>query len=100
MNVMVTAGGKLVFLDFDRARKKLLGLKDVESMVWRLDRFVDKMGRQGKLAVQQREKTLFLRTYDRLSHRGLTTRMQSRAAAKTRLHRIGWFFESLLYGKQ
>ncbi len=97
-NVLVTPGQSLVFLDFDRARRKDLKHDDVESMLWRLARFIGKMEREGRMTVDEREKTLFLRVYDRLSGRDMTAAMQKKAAAKGNIHRVGWFLESLLYG--
>lgn len=96
-NVLVTPTQDLVFLDFDRARRKSVESKDAESMLWRLGRFVDKMERQGQSAVGSKEKALFLRVYDRLSGRDMGRSMERRAVTKGYIHRIGWFIESLIY---
>ena len=66
----------MLFLDFDKASKRPIGKKDIESMFWRLARYVAKMQRQGDLRVDDREKALFLRTYERLSKRPITEEMQ------------------------
>ena len=97
-NVVLTPDGNMLFLDFDRASKKLIGQRDAESMLWRLARYVDKMQRQGELRVDEREKMLCLRTYERLSKRRIIESMQKQMRRKTWLHRAGWFFESMLYG--
>ena len=97
-NVVVTPGGKMLFLDFDKASRRPIGKKDAESMLWRLARYVDKMQRQGDLRVDDRERILFLRTYERLSKRNIIGEMQKQLRRKTLLHKAGWFVESLLYG--
>ena len=97
-NVLVTRDSRLVLLDFDRAAKKPLLPGDVESMVRRLDRFTEKMERQGLLHVGAVEKALFLRTYARLSGNDMTEKMTRRHAARGLLHRVGWLIESLLFG--
>jgi 3-deoxy-D-manno-octulosonic acid kinase len=99
-NVLVTAEFTLKFLDFDRARRKPIGKTDMERMFWRLNRYVDKMERQGKLKVDIKEKILFLRTYRKLSGFDMAGAMSSKIGRKSLLSRIGWFFESLLYGNQ
>jgi tRNA A-37 threonylcarbamoyl transferase component Bud32 len=97
-NVVLTSDGRMLFLDFDKAVRKPIEQKDVESIFWRLARYVDKMGRQGVLPVYAYEKMLFVRVYERLSRRDLADNLQKRLKTKTLLHRIGWFVESLLYG--
>jgi tRNA A-37 threonylcarbamoyl transferase component Bud32 len=97
-NVVLTRDGNMLFLDFDRASKRLIGQKHVESMFWRLARYIDKMQRQGELRVDEREKMLCLRAYERASRRSIITRMQKQMHKKSWLHRAGWFVESLLYG--
>jgi hypothetical protein len=88
----------MLFLDFDKASKRSIEQKQVKSMFWRLGRYVDKMQGQGELRVDEREKMLCLRTYERLSKRSIIGEMQRQLRRKTWLHKAGWFFESLLYG--
>jgi hypothetical protein len=57
------------------------------------------MERLGELKVDEREQLLFLRTYERLSRRSMINEMQKKMKRKGFLHRIGWFIESLLYGR-
>ena len=96
-NVVLTGDGRMLFLDFDKALRKPIAQKDVESMFWRLARYVAKMERQGALPVYPYEKMLFVRVYERLSKRPLAETLQKQMKTKNLLHRIGWFFESLLY---
>ena len=96
-NVVLTRDGRMLFLDFDKAARKQLEQKDVESMLWRLARYADKMERQGVLKTYPYERALFVRVYERLSKRVLTEGLQKQLKTKNLFHRIGWFFESLLY---
>ncbi len=98
-NVLITAGGEMLFLDFDKASSRPITHKDMESMFWRLARYVDKMQRLGQMRVDDLEKALFLRTYERLSKRSITGEMQKQLRRKSLLHKAGWFVESLFYGK-
>ncbi|MGD0233079.1 MAG: lipopolysaccharide kinase InaA family protein [Syntrophorhabdales bacterium] len=98
-NVVLTLEGHMLFLDFDKASKRSIEQKQVKSMFWRLGRYVDKMQGQGELRVDEREKMLCLRTYERLSKRSIIGEMQRQLRRKTWLHKAGWFFESLFYGK-
>ena len=43
-------------------------------------------------------KALFLRTYERLSKRGIAEGMRRKLKRKDLMHRIGWWIESLFYG--
>ena len=97
-NVVLTPGGKMLFLDFDKASRRPIGKKQAESMLWRIARYVDKMQRQGDLRIDDRERALFLRTYERLSKRSIIPEMQKQLRRRTWLYRAGWFVESLLYG--
>ncbi|MCX5811800.1 MAG: hypothetical protein NT178_04560 [Proteobacteria bacterium] len=99
-NVLVTAEGALTFLDFDRAQRKSIAKTDMEWMFWRLNRYVEKMERQGKLKVDIKEKMLFLRTYRKCSRFDMAEAMVKKIGLKRIFSRIGWFFESLLYGNQ
>ena len=97
-NVVLTPGGSMLFLDFDKASRRQIKAKDAESMLWRLARYVAKMQRQGELRVDDLEKALFLRTYERLSGRPVAEKMQRNWERKNYMHRIGWWIESLFYG--
>jgi tRNA A-37 threonylcarbamoyl transferase component Bud32 len=98
-NVLVTSEGKLILLDFDKARKKAVAADDVASMFRRLGRFLDKMERLGRPVPTMREKALFLRVYDRLSGRNMTVIMQRMTTVRGCFQRCGWFIESLFYGR-
>ena len=50
-NVLVTKAGAMVFLDFDRAYRKVVTKKDIKSMFWRLNRFAEKKENAGELLV-------------------------------------------------
>jgi len=95
-NVVINRQGAMLFLDFDRAWRKSIELKDVESMFWRLARYTEKMRRQGELRVDDLERALFLKTYERLSGRRVAEAMRRRLKRKGLLHRTGWRIESLL----
>ena len=97
-NVLVTRKGRLVLLDFDRAVRKDLLRKDVESMVLRLWRFADKMAWQGRLSVDETEKALFMKEYERLSGSDVS-RCAAGRGLRTPLHRLVWRIESL-FGKR
>ena len=97
-NVLVTKAKALMLLDFDRAARKELSQRDVESMVGRLFRFADKMVWQGRQAVDGAEKALFVEEYRRLSGCDLSGCV-GRGGARRRLHRLGWLVESLFSGK-
>ena len=99
-NVLVTKTGGLIFLDFDRAYRKVVTKKDMESMFWRLNRFAEKKENTGELVVSMEEKTLFLRTIERLSGYHLIEDMQKQLKSKRRAYMLGWRLESLFYGQQ
>jgi 3-deoxy-D-manno-octulosonic acid kinase len=99
-NVLVTAEGTLKFLDFDRAQRKSISKTDMERMFWRLNRYAEKMERQGKLNVDVKEKLLFLRTYGKLSGFDMAGEMEKKIGLKRIFSQTGWFFESLLYGRK
>ncbi|MCX5853423.1 MAG: hypothetical protein NTZ24_02350, partial [Deltaproteobacteria bacterium] len=87
-------------LDFDRAQRKSIGKTDMERMFWRLNRYAEKMERQGKLKVDIKEKLLFLRTYGKLSGFDIAGEMEKKIGLKRIFSQAGWFFESLLYGRK
>jgi 3-deoxy-D-manno-octulosonic acid kinase len=99
-NVVITGDGRLVFLDFDRARRRAIGRKDMQWMFKRLGRFVDKMERQGEFSATGLEKAVFLRAYARLAHYDPTADMARSAERDHLRHRMGWLLESLLYRKR
>lgn len=99
-NVLVTNATRLLFLDFDRAYRKLVTKKDMESMFWRLDRFAEKKENTGELVVTIEEKTLFLRTIEQLSGYRTIEDMQKQLKNKRRAYQLGWRIESLFYGQQ
>jgi len=99
-NVLVKNDGRLIFLDFDKAHRKDISRKDMESMVWRLNRFAEKWEQKGYLRISMLERLLFLRTYSRLSGYDLEGEMARKAKGKSLFSRAGWFVESILYGKR
>ncbi len=96
-NVLVKPGDRLVFLDFDRAHHRSVTDGDMKSMFRRMERFVDKMARQGRLDASDEEKALFLRTYARLSGVDFTEEMRASGRRTSYINRLGWFVESLFY---
>jgi hypothetical protein len=99
-NVLVKDGGGLVFLDFDKARRKDISRRDMEGMIWRLNRFAEKWEIQGYLRISMLERLLFLRTYSKLSGYNLETEMARKSKGKSLLSRAGWLIESFLYSKR
>lgn len=99
-NILVKDDGRLIFLDFDKARRKDVSGKDVENMAWRLNRFAQKWEKKGYFRVTGLERSLFLRRYSRLSGYNLEERMVGKMKTKNVLARIGWLFESMLYGRR
>jgi hypothetical protein len=98
-NVLITKGGCLVFLDFDRAYRKVVTKRDMRSMFWRLDRFAEKKENAGEFVVTIEEKTLFLRTFERLSGLQIMKDMVTQLESKRLFYKLGWFLESFLYRK-
>jgi len=99
-NVLVKDDGRLIFLDFDKARRKDISRKDMESMIWRLNRFAEKWEQKGYLRISMLERLLFLRTYSRLSGYNFEGEMARKAKGKSLFSRAGWLVESILYGKK
>jgi 3-deoxy-D-manno-octulosonic acid kinase len=97
-NMMVTKGGEVFLLDFDRAERKAVTVSEMERMFWRLDRYVEKIRRAGELRVSDGEKRFFLRAYGRLAGCDIISIMEKKAKIKGFVQKIGWFFESILYG--
>jgi hypothetical protein len=99
-NVLVKDNGSLIFLDFDKACRKTISNTDAEGMIWRLNRFAEKWEHNGYLRISTMERLLFLRTYSKLSGYNLEEAMTKKLQGKRLLSRVGWFFESILYGKR
>jgi tRNA A-37 threonylcarbamoyl transferase component Bud32 len=97
-NVLVSTEKGLIFLDFDRAYRKSITGKDMEQMFWRLNRYVEKMAKNGCINLDPRERALFLRTYEKLSGRQVMRAMEKGLNTKTLTAKIGWRIESFLYG--
>lgn len=98
-NVLVKKNGRLIFLDFDKASRKTLSRKNVETMIWRLNRFAEKWEVKGYFRISIIERLLFVRTYSRLSGYNLEETLAKKLIGKKLLSRAGWFAESILYGK-
>lgn len=96
-NVLVASTGKLIFLDFDRARRGTLSTKDREAMLWRLWRHIVKMEHLGRLKLDDQEKNHLLKTYSRVSGIDAETVLGHRARRESYLHKVGRIVESLLY---
>lgn len=99
-NVLVDPSHHLVFLDFDKAYRKKIDLDDYERMFWRLDRYVRKYSTQFGHPVNDRERLIFLRTFERLSGQKIIARMQGNRAKKERSARIGWLIDRILYRRK
>ncbi|HBE45338.1 MAG TPA: hypothetical protein DDW17_07815 [Deltaproteobacteria bacterium] len=97
-NILVSEERGLVFLDFDKARMKEMTGKDMEKMLWRLNRYVEKMHAEGTITVSMKEKLLFLRMYKKLSQHNIISSMAKKLGRKEYMYRIGWYFEKLFYG--
>lgn len=96
-NVIVKRNGQLLLLDFDKARIQKVAKKDAERILWRLNRYVEKLARDGVLEITDWEKALFLRTYQGTTGHDVIEHMLNKAAIKHHLTRLGWFVESLFY---
>ncbi len=96
-NILVTKEGGLLFLDFDRACREVIIKKDIQKMLWRLNRFLEKKEKSDELVITMEEKMLFLRTIERLSGYHLIENMQQQLRNKRRAYRLGWFLDSLFY---
>jgi hypothetical protein len=98
-NVLVDKDNELVFLDFDKAHPKKITLDDYEEMFWRLDRYARKYSSQFGTPINDRERTIFLRTFERISGQNITSRMQAGRVKKERSARLGWFIDRILYSR-
>jgi hypothetical protein len=99
-NVLVTKTDALLFLDFDRAYRKVITEKDTKNMLWRLNRFAEKKEKADELMVTVEEKTLFLKTFERLSGLHIMKDMAAQLESKHLSYKLGWLLESLLYRKK
>lgn len=89
---------ELILVDFDKARFKYLTKEVVEDMLWRINRYAEKLEKKGTLRIDFKEKLLFLKTYERLSGNEIINSMKNKYRYKKILSRIGWKLEKLLYG--
>lgn len=98
-NVLVTSNGGLFLLDFDKAYRKEVASSDYERMFWRLDRFVRKYASLFGRPIDDRERLIFLRTYERLSGDRITKRMSQKRDQMNRTSKLGWTIDRILYRK-
>lgn len=96
-NILVNGKGDLVFLDFDRAFRKATTADDMRRIFWRLDRYMEKQVRKGKIALDMKEKVFFLRVYQRLAGYDMLSAMEKQQRTRGIRNRAGWFIESFLY---
>lgn len=96
-NVLVTSTQKLLFLDFDRAERRVLTRKDRDFMLRRLIRHIGKMEKAGRLRLEDKEKSHLLKTYSRVSGIDAQTVLARKARRGLYFHKIGGILESLLY---
>jgi len=99
-NVLVRENGTLVFLDFDKAYRKKVASGDYEKVFWRLDRFVRKYSALFGRPVDDRERLIFLRTYERLSGESIISRMREKRERMERSARLGWLIDRMFYGRK
>ena len=99
-NVLVTKTDALLFLDFDRAYRKVITEKDTKNMLWRLNRFAEKKEKAEEFTVTAEEKTLFLKTFERLSGLHIMKDMAAQLESKHLSYKLGWLLESFLYRKK
>lgn len=99
-NVLVDKHNELLFLDFDKAYQKKITLDDYEEMFWRLDRYARKYSSQFGTPIDDRERAIFLRTFERVSGQEIISRMQANRDKKERSSRIGWLIDRALYNRK
>lgn len=99
-NVLVDPSGHLVFLDFDKACRKKVVPDDYEKMFWRLDRYVRKYSELFGDPVNDKERLIFLRTFERLYGQKIILRMQENRGNKERSARLGWLIDRFLYSRR
>ena len=69
-------------------------------MFWRLDRYVRKYSEFFGNPVNDRERLIFLRTFERLSGQKIISRMQDNRDKKERSARLGWLIDRVLYKRK
>lgn len=99
-NILVDPADRLFFLDFDKSIRKDTGLNDYERMFWRLDRYVRKYASDFGIPVNDRERLIFLRTFERISGQKIIARMAENNEKKQRSARLGWYVDRLFYKKK
>ena len=96
-NVLITEKKEIKFLDFDKSRRGSVTKQEVVRMVFRLNRYAEKMEKAGIITFTMKERMLFLRTYQRLSGYDIISAVAKQAKTKKATSRVGWFVEKLLY---
>ena len=99
-NVLITKKGEMKFLDFDKSRKGTVSRKQAINMIFRLNRYAEKMEKSGIITFTMKERMLFLRTYAKLAGYDITSAIAKKASAKKFTSRLGWFLEALLYSNK
>jgi len=99
-NVLITKAKEMKFLDFDKSRKGVVSTREVINMIFRLNRYAEKMEKKGIITFSMKERMLFLRTYGRLSGYDIISAVAKKAKTKKAESRLGWFVEALLYSNR
>ncbi|HAR95610.1 MAG TPA: hypothetical protein DCR97_06570 [Deltaproteobacteria bacterium] len=99
-NVLVALTGKLIFLDFDRAQRRILSRRDREAMLWRLWRHIVKMERLGRLKLDDTEKNHLLKIYSRVGGIDAESVLGRKARKGSYVHRVGGILESIVYRRR
>ena len=99
-NVLITKAKEMKFLDFDKSRKGVVSKREVTNMIFRLNRYAEKMEKKGVITFTMKERMLFLRTYRKLSGYDIITEVAKKAKAKKAASRAGWFVERMLYSNK
>jgi hypothetical protein len=97
-NVLVKSQGSLVLLDFDKAKVKAIGEKEMKRLVWRLYRYTEKLERSGVLTISPQERMIFLRAFSKASGYAIIEPLEKELGRRRAAFKFGWFLESLLYG--
>jgi len=99
-NVLITKAKEMKFLDFDKSRRGVVSTREVINMIFRLNRYAEKMEKKGVITFSMKERMLFLRTYQRLSGYDIIAEVTKKAKTKRAASRLGWFVEALLYSNR